>query len=658
MKTVFLRALEVDDKAAALRTAIREPETTRGTQRFEVDAASFAAVPRSPFTYWVTDRLRQLFVELPSFASGDRIAKHGAATLDDVRFVRLWFEVQNQRSVWVPFAKGGTNSPFYCDVSLILKWSHHGSELKANASAVRSRNGWGEHWTAVLNGYSHYFRPGITWPHRSATFSAAALPTGCVFSQSGKAAFVPQPDLGMLLGLFNGSIMTTLARIQSDAVRIKFESGLVERTPFPSIAAGEALDLARLARHAWSCTRSLDTCVETSHAFTLPALLQVKGETLTARAAAWSEQVRCTQINLTDTQAEIDERCFALYDINEDDCRVMTEGAGSATDEPNTTSTRVDTETDNETLANNDEESTLAAELVSWAVGVAVGRFDVRLATGDRPLPDEPEPFDPLPACSPAMLTGDDDLPLASPPAEYPVDFPENGILVDDPGHLRDLLHAVETVFDAVFGDRAEAMLHEAASLLDPKGHDLRAWLAADFFEYHLKRYSKSRRKAPILWQLGVPSGRFSVWLYAHRLARDTFFQIRHDVVEPKLLYEERQLADLVENAGIRPSAKQRREIAAQEEFIAELRIMLEEVKRLAPEWNPTLDDGVALTMAPLWRLVPQHKAWQRELKGKWEELENGRYDWAHIAMRHWPERVTAKCATDHSLAIAHGLGE
>ena len=44
-------------------------------------------------------------------------------------------------------------------------------------------------------------------------------------------------------------------------------------------------------------------------------------------------------------------------------------------------------------------------------MGVAFGRFDVRLATGDEELPDEPDPFAPLPACSPGMLTGADGLP-------------------------------------------------------------------------------------------------------------------------------------------------------------------------------------------------------------------------------------------------------
>jgi hypothetical protein len=72
--------------------------------------------------------------------------------------------------------------------------------------------------------------------------------------------------------------------------------------------------------------------------------------------------------------------------------------------------------------------------------------------------------------------------------------------------------------------------------------------------------------------------------------------------------------------------------------------------------WNPMLDDGVVLAMAPLWRLVPQHKPWQKELRGKWDELIAAKYDWAHLAMHLWPERVVPKCATDRSLAIAHGL--
>jgi hypothetical protein len=39
-----------------------------------------------------------------------------------------------------------------------------------------------------------------------------------------------------------------------------------------------------------------------------------------------------------------------------------------------------------------------------------------------------------------------------------------------------------------------------------------------------------------------------------------------------------------------------------------------------------------------------------------WDSLCEGKYDWAHLAMHLWPERVVPKCTTDRSLAIAHGL--
>ncbi len=36
--------------------------------------------------------------------------------------------------------------------------------------------------------------------------------------------------------------------------------------------------------------------------------------------------------------------------------------------------------------------------------------------------------------------------------------------------------------------------------------------------------------------------------------------------------------------------------------------------------------------------------------------MEKGDYDWAHLAMAYWPDRVREKCKTDKSLAIAHDL--
>jgi hypothetical protein len=127
-------------------------------------------------------------------------------------------------------------------------------------------------------------------------------------------------------------------------------------------------------------------------------------------------------------------------------------------------------------------------------------------------------------------------------------------------------------------------------------------------------------------------------------------------MVNDKVRHEERRLTQLHQDSGLNPTASQRKELAAQESFVEELRTFREEVNRVAPLWNPNLNDGVIINFAPLWRLVLQNRPWQKECKDCWDSLVNGDYDWAHLALHLWPERVIPKCAKDRSLAIAHDL--
>ena len=247
----------------------------------------------------------------------------------------------------------------------------------------------------------------------------------------------------------------------------------------PPIPPTERNELAYLASRGWSLKRSLDTRSEVSHAFVVPALLQVVGATLATRACAWTERVRAIEAELDRVQAEIDDRCFNLYDIAGDDRRVMTHGLGGVAEG----SPEADEESEGDGAGEDEAENRgdaamLVAELVSWAAGVAIGRFDLRLGTGERAVPGEPGPFDALPVCSPGMLTDEDGLPPDNAPSAYPIDFPADGVLVSDPGDPRDLTAAVRGVFEAVFGARADEIWQEAAALLDPKRHDLGAWLA------------------------------------------------------------------------------------------------------------------------------------------------------------------------------------
>jgi hypothetical protein len=146
------------------------------------------------------------------------------------------------------------------------------------------------------------------------------------------------------------------------------------------------------------------------------------------------------------------------------------------------------------------------------------------------------------------------------------------------------------------------------------------------------------------------------VWLYYHWVTKDTFYRVLNDYVVPKVEHEERSLGALVRGGGGSLSPTQRKEISEREYFVEELRSFRDEIARIASLWNPDPNDGVIINFAPLWRLVPQHRAWQDECRVHWEKLVAGEYDWARLAMHLWAERVLPKCAEDRSLAIAHGL--
>jgi len=668
VRAVFLRALNDANKADAILSAIEAKLGPENRRRFELEPRSLGAIPRSPFAYWVSDSIRGLFTRLPRFADSGREAWMGLSSGSDFQWLRLCWEMSPERQIvgrddsrsgWAHLSKGGEFAEFYPRIHLLVDWRSDGerlnawkkSELFMGRITANNSQSWNQ---------SKYFRRGLTWSRRSQKgFSVRILPEGTIFGDKGPAAFAAGDDkveLAAFAALFNSSAFKSLIALQMAFG--SYEVGVIQRTPVPGMSSDDKASLANLARAAWSLRRKLDTAAETSHAFMCPSLLQLDGETLADRATGWRLRVRDVEAKLEAIQSEIDERCFALYGINDEDRHAVTEGFnpsdnGFGTSEEDSEHNADDDDQADESAA---DTASLAAELVSWAVGVAVGRFDIRLVTSDRLSPAEPEPFDPLPVCSPGMLVGDDSLPLARPPAGYPLSFPEDGILVDDPGHPRDLTAAVRAVFEMVFGPRADAMWQEVAALLDPRDHDLRRWLASAFFGHHLQRHSKSRRKAPILWQFGTPSGRYSIWCYAHRMTRDSLLVIQNDIVLPKLATEERRLSSLVAQGGQNPSAPDRTEIATQQGFVDELRILAQEVRRVAPLWNPDLDDGIVLVTAPLWRLMPAHNVWQRELRTKWDELMAGKYDWAHVAMHLWPERVVAKCASDRSLAIANGL--
>ena len=97
------------------------------------------------------------------------------------------------------------------------------------------------------------------------------------------------------------------------------------------------------------------------------------------------------------------------------------------------------------------------------------------------------------------------------------------------------------------------------------------------------------------------------------------------------------------------------KELEQTQDLELELMELRDTLLEIAKYYKPSHDDGVQITAAPLWQLF-RYKPWQKVLNDTWEKLEQGDYDWAHLAMNYWPERVLRKCHQDRSLAIAHDV--
>lgn len=648
--TIFFRLLAADDKAAALAEALDAGNAGQSHPAlFTADPRSFAQVPGSPFAYWVGERIRECFVKLPAFEDERRTVKQGLVTADDFRFVRTKWEVPLVHNKhYFLFAKGGEYSVFYADIHLCVNWRRGGSEIRnfvdSNTGRLLSRP----------QSANFFFQSGLTYSARSQRgLSIRSLPSDCIFSHKGIGIITNFNFLPVLLGLTNSVAFQRM--VEAQMAFGSYEVGVIQRTPVPNLDNPDGERLGELALQCVELKRNLDRANEISHVFHLPALLQCPTEMLVERSAAWAQRVAATEQQLVAHQQEIDDIAFRLYGIEGEDRWVIEQSTAShAACEDNAAD---DDESGDERNDDLPTACSLLPPLISYLVGCPLGRWDIRYATGEKPAPELPDPFDPLPVCPPGMLQNAEGLPAA--PADVPADYPLRiswpGILVDDAGHPEDIEQRVREALQVIWPEQYEAIEQEACDILGVKS--LRDYFrkSSGFFADHLKRYSKSRRQAPIYWSLATASGEYTLWLYYQRLTDQTLYTCVNDFVDPKLALVSEQVATLRQKSGrSRQDEETLEDLARLERELHDLRA---ELLRVAQFWQPNLNDGVQITAAPLWQLFP-YKPWQKRLKETWEKLEQGDYDWAHLAYSIWPERVRARCRNDKSLAIAHDLEE
>lgn len=599
---------------------------------FDVDPNDFTSIYGSPFSYWVSSDFREKIKGFPSFEPIAGIARRGPSTGDDTRRLRAWWEISpnmiGRFSRWVPYPKGGNLSPFHSDIPLVVAWD----ESRRTFLEFYGRPGREIERPECLD---DFFKPGLTWPRRASRFAPSVMPSGCIFSVRGQAAIADIDRLPIILGVFNSKIFDFIFKLSLGRFGYpEFIAGVLQRLPWVEPSKEDAEQLADLALKCFEIKRDNDGYDETTHIYRCPMLLNLSSidDLLIARF----ETIIATEIKrkevMASMQSEIDRLVALLYDVTElaDDDYSLNSLELILDDTIEENENRNDEELDD--IPTDLEPSNLISDLLMWCVGVAFSRWDVRKVLDPSRLPELPGPFDPLPVCSPGMLTGSDGLPMRQDeiPSDYPLPVAWDGFLVDDPDHPRDIVSAVESTLKLFWPDRLEEVSREACKILGVP--DLRTWFRdpKGFFAFHTKRYSKSRRKAPIYWPLQSAKRSYTIWLYYPHLNSGSLYHAGREYADTKLKLETGRLVDwqrsLVTTSG---SARkiQERKIASQEALVDELKAFVKALNETALlELKPDLNDGVLLNVAPLQALVP----W-KEASRAWGELVQGKYEWSSI---------------------------
>jgi len=632
-ESMFVRLNDSEEKGSMLVEVIDSIHSSKRDPRlFPVRQSVFEAIDGAPMPYWVGQTILNRLLSYPSVYPDYADVKLGAVTSDNDRFLRLRWEVDeekiNPKTGWASYAKGGDYSKYFGDIHLLIYWKGDGEHIKLTfGQAVRLRE------------LDQYLKPGLTYPLVTVKgMNVRVLPANCVFDNGSPSIFVPDSEDRMAtLGVLNSRLVELYIRCFTSSRH--WQVGYVRKIPWPArnIVSNKA-KLKESTTEVVHLSRTILRGIEPTAEFLMPRLLHSGGDhdclsELLNEARKTFRSARNRFRELEKTLDDIVKQCYAFspqeWSVVEKEVPALEESRDQFAE-----------------IAGDGIE--LVGETISWTIGCVLGRWDIRFSTGERQSPELPDPFDPLPVCLPGMLQGPDGLP-AKPEeilSDYPVRIDWDGILVDDPGHEDDIVRRVRDVLEVIWKDRAEAIEKDACEILGVR--ELRDYFRkpgnGGFWMDHVKRYSKSRRKAPIYWYLRSAKGNYGLWLYYHRLDKDILFKALINYVEPKIRLEEDRLRNLrIRKEAVGGSGREAKQIEkdmdGQEQFVSELFDFADRLRRAASlRLEPDLNDGVVLNIAPLFELLP----W-KEAKEYWEDLVAGKYEWSSIGKQMREKRLVKK---------------
>lgn len=489
--------------------------------RYETKQSVFNLIPGRPIVYWASYQMLNAFeVGVPL---GDAApAKQGLATADNERFLRQWFEVSADRSYmcardredakasgarWFPHNKGGEFRKWWGNQDYVINWEDDGREL------------WDFRPRSVIRNPDYIFSPCISWSNvTSGEPSFRQYDSSSIFSHVGQAVFPKESERTAVLGLLNSTVIRHILDAISPGIHVN--SGQVDELPWiepDSFDPAVVKRLIEISQADWDAR-------ETSWDFARPPYLRGGHSLLQDAFDDWYRRSCETADEARRLETENNRYWADFYGLADEVEVDVPLSRVSLTYNPRfafapTKGTPERSEDEFRWL----HYQRSARELISWAIGVTMGRYSV-----DVPglvLADQASSLDDFRArvADPRLQPDDDGI------------IPVTGGAFDDDASRR-----VKAVLRVVFGasdlsDNIEFLTRclavknssNTAEFVPPvipvnPERALEDYMAKSFAADHQKDYSGR----PVYWSIESPKGTFRALIYLHRYTPDTVGQV------------------------------------------------------------------------------------------------------------------------------------
>lgn len=619
---VFVNVLDDDaaQKANEIGLSISQLSANqRKGNTYVRKSSEFMYLPNGIIGYYFNNDLLEYFSNEKLEQRGT-IAHQGHSFVSPDRFFRIYYEVDSLRE-YKHLYHGGAYSLVYMPYKELVKWEKNGEIIRNSSSVLRNQ--------------SYHLNLGCGYGKRGDILDAHILKKGMLFTHEGHAiSNISISDAYALDSYINSVISQYIINQYCAQHKV---NGYVNLLPMPDYTTRQS-DIERIVTEIIDIKRWWFSLDETNLEYHGLIGQMVSSPHIEDSIDRLQEKLTVDYTRYQQLVKQNDDLWMDLAEIEEESSFRATLNAYKSR-RPYEELLSIDGASSGNVI----NKQVMAQEIVMELVGMAFGRWNIGYAANPTTIPAFSDVFDPLPFMPVVSLKPEET-------AGYPLSLPAEGILMGDNHHPDSLVKRVQEVMHSLWQTDADEIESELCQLIGVDS--LQSYLESPngFFDYHFKRYTKSRRKAPIYWPISSPEGEITMWVYYPVLSNQTLPHIL-------LLLSKERTAAQSDLTAARLSNDKKRE-ASLVNMLADIQALETELQRVNDlGYKPTHDDGIPVTAAPLLNVF-RHNAWKKECQANWEKLQEGDYDWSHLAYALYPARIRDKVKKDWCLALTHGLEE